>query len=556
MPYISRTSRVRIALFFLALGLIALLNYLTPWLIPLRYEPSGCYILLLAAWGLTVRRRILHRRTRGYFLLGTLFLMLLFFLRYMRYSGPSDVTPLSRFLWYAYYPPLLAVPLCSLSAALSAGLEDSAPKPRFLLWLWAVMGLLSALILANDLHGWLFRFRPAAEGAGSYDYGWLYYATYVWGTALTVAALAVLVRRCRLSQCRRIWYIPVLSALPGFALLLWYAALGGNSPMLLGHKLYHFHEAYSMMFVFVWESCIQIGLIFSNTDYDAIFEQTPLQAFILGRDGRVLSRAGGAAIASAQQRDEAKRHPVSLDEDHILHSHPIREGTAYWIEDISAINAVNRKIADAIDYLEDEQALLGEEARIRSERASYEFRNRLYDSISPLVQPQLSAVQQLLSDRDCSEADFAERLTRSMVLAAYVKRRVNLVLLADRAERMRTGELELAIHESLEYLRLRGTVCALDVRGGGIAVPTARLMLAYDFFEAVLEAALPSLSALHVLLGTEAAFSLKLILSSPAATLPGAWRSKLCRRLGAQLELTEEEDAHYALLRFGEEEGK
>ena len=59
MPYLSRASKRGIAVFLSALLLIALVNYLSPWLIPVTNLSTLLYSLLLLAWAISVYRRIL-----------------------------------------------------------------------------------------------------------------------------------------------------------------------------------------------------------------------------------------------------------------------------------------------------------------------------------------------------------------------------------------------------------------------------------------------------------------------------------------------------------------
>ena len=553
MRRLSRASRRGIGLFLTAFLLTALVNYLTPWLIPVRYSSSCLYSLIVLAWLLAVRRRVLHPKARRYYTLGALLFLALFGIRSVRYALPPQRLALSGLCWYAYYLPFTAIPLCSFSAALFAGQEENAPAPGWLKWLWLAWGCRSALVLTNDITGLMFRIEGVGGQGFRYAYGPLYYAAALWTALLLLAGFAALIRRCRLSRCRALWYIPALAAAPGTLLLFWYYWNGGSSPQLFGHNLYNFQEAYALLLLPVWESCIQIGLIPSNTDYEKIFALSPLNALIADDGGRVLYRGEGAMEPTPQRLAAALETPQALDGDHILRGYPIRGGGAYWIEDISAVNAANREIAAAIEYLEDERALLWEESRIQAERAAYETQNRLYDSIAPLVRPQLAAAERLLADGGADEAAFRDRLTLSMALCVYAKRRVNLALLAARGEALDLGELELAIHETLEYLRPRGVVCGLERIGPSREVPAGRLLLLYDFFAAVVEAALPDLSALFVVLRTSGPLGLDLSVGTPSAPLAGHWLYKRRESLGAAVSYWEEDGVAQARLRFGEE---
>ena len=239
---ISCASRRRIALFFLALALTETVNYLsnTP-LFPVENLTNILYPMILLAWLITVKHRLLQPQVRRYYILGALLLIATFIARYLRYNITPSYSAFYRWLWYIYYLPFTAVPLCSFSAAFFSGREETAAAPRWLDGLWLACGCLTVLILTNDLHGLMFRL--SAPGSADYTYGPVYYAVVVWIAAVTLTGFGILMHRCRLSQCRALWYIPVLAAVPGVALLAWYYANGGSSPRLFGYNLYNVQEA-------------------------------------------------------------------------------------------------------------------------------------------------------------------------------------------------------------------------------------------------------------------------------------------------------------------------
>ena len=542
MPYISRTSRRNIALFSCALLAVALTN----WLLREFFDVlvfSCCYLLLLSAWSLTAWRRILQKRVRRYFVAGALLLALLFVLRELRWHTPPGYETLDRCLWYAFYLPLTAVPLCSFSAALYVGKEDDAPVPLWLHGIFTVWTACMLLILLNDFHGLMFGFAPRA---GDHLYGPLYAFTFLWMIAFTLASIVILLRKCRISQCRTLWFVPLLAAAAPFALLLWYLALGGNSPVLFGQKLFHFQEAYALLFVLLWESCIQIGLIPTNSDYAEIFAKSPLGAFITDRSGALLERSEGAEIPPRETLSKLHGRPLALGGDQLLESRPIRYGRVWWTTDVSAIHAANREMSKAIEYLEGEQSLLEEEYRIRAERAEYEAKNRIYDRLAPVTQPFTARIHALLSEETGAD-DLRTRLAMVQLLGVYVKRRVNLALLAEGRETLPLRELELSLKEFARYFTLRGVPAQVTAETPESEVPVRHLTLMLDCFEAAAEAALPSLSAALVVLRADA---MSITLGTPASPLDPAWRAQQLASAGAVLSGQSDEGSVYVRLRF------
>ena len=159
-----------------------------------------------------------------------------------------------------------------------------------------------------------------------------------------------------------------------------------------------------------------------------------------------------------------------------------------------------------------ENELIREENRLREEHIAFETRNRLYDSISRVLQPQIAAMQALMAQGEGT--GFRERLERALVMGAYMKRMGNLMLLGDGKKTLSTGELALSLGESFEYLRLAGVACALEA-GGEAELPTGRLLASYRVFEHFIEANYGGYHACRLALTPEAGTLLRLELDCP-----------------------------------------
>ena len=123
-----------------------------------------------------------------------------------------------RYLWYAYYIPFTAVPLSGYLTALCVGKTEADRPLKRAKYLWFIEMLLCTAVLTNDLHQQAFRLLDLASEA--YTHGWLYYVTVVWSVFFTLASFTVLMRRCRISAVRSLWYIPMLPATLGALLLV------------------------------------------------------------------------------------------------------------------------------------------------------------------------------------------------------------------------------------------------------------------------------------------------------------------------------------------------
>ncbi len=81
-----------------------------------------------------------------------------------------------------------------------------------------------------------------------------------------------------------------------------------------------------------------------------------------------------------------------------------------------------------------------------------------------------------------NDKKYIERMHFACVLAAYIKRRVNLVMLAEKQESIDINELSLSIKESLSFLSLTGAECIYDCAFQG-KINGKQAGIFYDFFE-------------------------------------------------------------------------
>jgi len=508
----AAAKRKSVAKLCLALGLFVLAGFFRQMdRLAAPLPSAACFLLtnliyigLAMAWGFSISRRTLHRDDRRWLLLGCAMAVLWLFLRAVKYRFFSD-DAITRHLWYLYYVPQILAPLFSLFAALQLGRRegDALSRKWYLLFIPAV--LLIGGVLTNDLHQLVFRAVPgAATLEADYTHGWMYYLAMTWIVGLLLATGIIVYRKCRVSESRRYAWIPLCVFLGGFALCA-----------LSFANIYTFHkmpECFCLTFAAFWESCLQVGLIPTNGYYRYFFSESTVAAQIVNGRGEPVYRAKNAPNLTPDQLEAAACESILLNADTRLQSASVQDGRVYWLEDISKINRIQAQLAEINARLSEENELIQAENELKRQRAQIEEQNRLMDAMLSLVQPQLLAINRLLSDKS------AQSLKHICILGAYVKRRVNLALICDKKMVVPVDELAHCIRESLTYLTQYGAVCALHQEGRG-SVSSREAQTAYDFFEDCLEAALPSLSALMVRLECGERFSIRLMLED-AAGLP------------------------------------
>ena len=447
------------------------------------------YIGLLAAWGISVQTRIIQTQVRRYLLAIAGLMLLWLTLRTVKYNTYHMTA--ERFLWYGYYLPMLFIPVLAVLVALSLGKPENYRLPKWTHFLYLPSALLFLLVLTNDLHQLVFFFPTGVLSTREYDYGTGYYVVLAWLVLCAAAGLVIILAKCRIPQSRRYLWLPVVP----FALALGYCAAyikGVYWVWLLAGDL---TVSMCLIITAIFESCIQCSLIQSNTHYEELFHASTIGALITDRDFSVACAAENAKPVDLQTLMAAAEAPVVTADGIRISEAPIRCGHVFWEDDISPMLAVLKELDDTREELQSYGSILQAENAQKARRKKLEEQERLYRAMqekaaAPAVR--LSNLAKALQGvQDAGTARFL--LWKMTVIGAYLKRRSNLIFLADHDGMVPVSEVALCLNESMDNLRLHVRRCAsrLDFEGE-LRLETAAAL--YDFFEAAIELAMDDLS--------------------------------------------------------------
>lgn len=525
MPALKHDSMRKLGIvagWFILAGVFRQLDYgLSPLLSAMCFLATNLiYIALALVWGISIRRRILHRDVRKCLLLSCAMAVLWLLLRAFKYRYfQSD--GISRVLWYCYYIPQIFAPLFGFFAALELGRSEEALLPPWMRLMYVPACLLLLGVVTNDGHQLAFRFLTArmSDRAG-YAHGVVYYAAMTWAIALMLASVGIIFHKCRVLESRSRAWIPLCVFLFG--------ALLSTASFANAYTFHKVPECCCLTFIALWESCLQIGLVPTNGNYQLFFTESALAAQIAVRDGQVLYRSQSAPTLTHEQMQASHDAPLMLSADERLQSAPVHDGFVYWVENVAPINRMKVRLEETRALLNEENELVRAETALRRQRAEIEEKSRLYDRIASLLAPRFEKMDALLEQGDAA-------LLQVCVIGAFVKRRSNLALICEGENAVSADDLIHCLRESLEYLEGCGVACAMNTSVDGIKIEGSVLQTAYDFFEDCVEAALPTLSALIVRLSCADGFSIRLI-EQDAAALPNTSKYAEVGRLTTENE--------------------
>lgn len=454
------------------------------------------YLGLFAAWGVSVRRRVVQTQVRRYLVAVSVLMVLWLTVREFRWHLVIGADA-RRWLWYAYYIPMTLIPHLALLVSLSLGRPEHYRLPRRAALLHLPAALLLALVLTNDLHGLVFRFPPDAAWTDvNYGYGPGYYVVAAWAALCALASFVVMLSRSRATQTRRFLWLPLVP----FAVAVVYLALYAARVPFVMTVLGDLTVLVCLLFTAFFESCIDCGLIQSNTRYSDLFRASVgISAQITDRDYVVRYAARAAAPLPVADMVRAEREPVILPGGKRLHNMPLDGGHAVWTEDISELLALRTELESIRDELSGRNEIVRMEYAKEKEQKTLEEQNRLYDLMQRRTQTQLDRIKRLAASYQTT-ADERERkriLAQIVVLGSFIKRRKDLVLLQESGAAVTDNTLASAFGESYRSLALLGVRGAYFVRTER-QTDAGTLARAYDFFEDCMESALDTARYLNV----------------------------------------------------------
>ena len=443
------------------------------------------YIGLYIGWGISVSKRIVQAQVRRNLVAVALLNVFWFVIRSMKYYFVSDPA-LSRQLWYWYYFPMLFIPLFSVFISMSLGKPENYRLPKWTSLLYIPTLICLLLVVTNDFHQLVFDF-PAGEvwSDKNYDYVFGYFPVIGWEIICALTSFTIMVIKCRLSQRKKYLPLSLLCICIVYAIIY---ASGAEWMRIIGGDL---TAVQCLMFTAILESCIQCGLIQTNTGYDSLFEAGTFKAQITDTDYNIRYTSANSPQLSENVMRSAENGAVSLDKNTVLKSNPIEGGHVLWLEDISDIAALLKELEENKETIAESNLLEQENYRTKLKINTLQEKNRLYDLLQDQTAHQIDLLDSLFAQYN-TETNYEKRrslLAKIAVIGAYIKRRGNLMFIGEKSATTDTAELSLCLEESFANLELMGVECAIDIPGNN-KIDTTDAIRVYDFFESVTEAAI------------------------------------------------------------------
>ena len=468
------------------------------------YLESACrllrpfiYIGLYVVWAISFRKRIIQKEIRRCLTAIAAMMIFWMFIRMCKFEISDEMPTAWRYALYFYYIPMLLIPTVSLYLAFYIRQPEGykLPKRRWLLFLPALF--LIGIVLTNDMHQLVFTFPKGRLGevssykTGVYGYGRGYYIVIAWELGCALAALLIILLRCRKIKNKKMGWLP-------------FAAYGVAAAYSIAYYLdLPFWKIVSkdmtatlcLLFALIIESCIQSGLIPSNTGYAQLFAASTISAQITDQNGKCIYQSQGSEYIVPKIAKQVIQRPVMSENGIRLSGKPIWGGYVLWKENLSELQEILKELEDRKEELKDANLIEEENLRTKKQVEKLSVQNQLYDKIQKQTARQSTLLAKFMEAYAMEENEKERKkiLGKIVVIGAYIKRRSNLILIAEQSAMFPIRELELCFRETIRSLELNHVEAAFVTSLDEIRSEDA--MQIYDFLEAVIEESLEDLSA-------------------------------------------------------------
>lgn len=219
---------------------------------------------------------------------------------------------------------------------------------------------------------------------------------------------------------------------------------------------------YSLIMIAFWESCIHSGLIPSNSKYNDFFKSSVLNSLIVDDYGITHYYSNKGQDIDIDEFEELKKYKkIKINKDTMLCLHKINGGYIVWREETSSIDSLIEQLENVNLELEDDVVLMTRQIQTEAKLIRYAEKIRLYDIIKEHTNPQLMQIKENLEKTKKNKYDI--KLWRQInILATYIKRCINLILISQSEEKESSNDFEIAIKETIERLKQSGVDATIN----------------------------------------------------------------------------------------------
>lgn len=409
------------------------------------------HLLCLSIWWNTIRIRVIQRGVRLYlFLIHTI--MLFYIVHCFFITSIYDTNlQLLRVSGYFVSIPFFFIPLFGYYASLCIGKESAVLHWKaYLLLIPAIV--FTVLFLSSEFHSLLFVKLPGEKQPNlQFHTTMLSTFVFIWVIILESAKswhiLKISEGAKRLKFFKRvpfyIVFVEVAYILPIYM-----------QSYVVEYELIENIASFFLMEIFIWESCIAVGMVQVNSYHKQVFDTSSILMQITDDEGNVFRTSKNSAPITKQEFVKLKQNKVLYKKDTAeKYISKLSKGYLIWEKDVRELNFYIKELKELQKRLHDEVEITKLEATVRAEQVKVKERQRIYNTLALKLSKQSDMVTLLLKDLlGKSREQTSIFLGKLILIATYIKRYSNLYLISENNENIYAAELRLCFSEIKQIL--------------------------------------------------------------------------------------------------------
>ena len=439
----------------------------------LKIVRNVIHISIVAVWTVSIYMRVVSKQIRNMLIAVGVLMVAWLVVRTCKWEFIYTTDTLTRYLWYAFYIPMILIPLFGVFITMHIGKPDNYTLPSRYKLFFIPAAAVILLVFTNDWHRLVFDFPDGIYYFNdSYTHNVLFFIPAGWFTVLGFYFGLKLFLKSRVPGSRSFQTMHIV--IFGGAVVFWIIyALGLIDADLTAVDC--------TLITLLLESAIQSGLIRTNTNYKTLFEISSVTAQIVDSDFNSVVRSSQAEDFTKDVMRNASAAPQNLG-DYILNCDTITGGFVYWQDDIKHISELIETLQETQTQLSENNFLLQAELELKENQAKTEEQSRLFSRLIFEISPQLERAKEIIAQASEDKKNRKMLLARLSVIGAYIKRRGNLFIISEDKNNISSREIELCINESLSNLQLLGIDTSF-VFSLPEEISVASALKLYDVFE-------------------------------------------------------------------------
>lgn len=418
------------------------------------------YLFLIWVWGYSIKKRILNRNLRFYIYIEVATMIIWVTVRFLQESVFYKNIYLMRVSGYYISLIIVMLPLLGFYGVLSMDRDDNFKFSRkwFLLLIPAFTFIL--LAITNEQHQLIFKILPDEGINLSFHPNIGIYLMTLWAMFFEVAKLVVTIYKSRHNNDnRKLKLIPI-----AWVILLPLCLAPYFLTSFVAHmEVFELTAQLYMTEIFIWETCIMIGAVPSNSMYEEAFRCSTVDMQILDTNGNVITKSQDAKPCSKEDFLKLKKQGQILTEKNTqLRIAQNKKTYLVWKNDLSEMNKVIDEINNTSKILSDEVTILNQEFKVKNEDSRISAKDKIYNQLTKDVGTQLELLDMFV--RNYQKFSNQNAIwCRVIFIGTFVKRYCNLGLISQKNGIIEAHDLYLSINDMVKCLKLLEIDSALRI---------------------------------------------------------------------------------------------